>query len=125
MRLPLHCLGFIAALSLAACNSSSALTIGDAGAADLAGTDVAPAGDLAPLGDLAAADLLTASDLASGGCAAAGGTVEMISCCTSQGDFPNLCLIASCSCAPMYTHVIQSCTCAAGKCWNGATCVNH
>ena len=89
-----------------------------------------PPGDLAQAPDLAIpGDLATAADLASpsdGGiesrCVAAGGQVAIQLCCLATNDFPNLCLIGPCGCAPMNSHMIKVCRCGANKGWNGTTC---
>jgi hypothetical protein len=56
-------------------------------------------------------------------CAAQGGAVSTQLCCGATGDFPNLCGVGACSCAPSSSHVVKICTCGAGKCWDGAGCV--
>lgn len=90
-------------------------------AADIAtGTDLAgsPA-DLAPPRDLARPmDLAGASEP----CSAAGATVGMQLCCNATGDFPNLCAIGACGCAPMNSHMVRVCQCPNGRCWNGNAC---
>ena len=56
-------------------------------------------------------------------CRASGGTVETWLCCTSTGDFPDLCGVGPCGCAPQYSHEVQVCDCGEGMCFDGETCV--
>jgi PKD repeat protein len=52
-------------------------------------------------------------------CMASGGTVVTALCCESVGDFPNLCLVGPCGCAPEHSHEVLTCQCPGGYCWNG------
>jgi hypothetical protein len=56
-------------------------------------------------------------------CKNAGGNVTTMSCCNSTSDFPNLCLIGACGCAPGSSHQIKVCDCGTAKCFNGTACV--
>ena len=56
-------------------------------------------------------------------CIASGGTVTTASCCLSVDEFPNLCTIGACGCAPEYSHTVKICDCGEGKCFDGTTCV--
>ena len=101
-------------------------------AADLGGSkDLAMSGDSsAPLdmatSDLAAAplDLAHMADFAGASepCTAGGATVGMQLCCGATNDFPNLCGIGACGCSPMNSHMVRTCMCPGGKCWNGNAC---
>lgn len=122
--------------SLAACNSSPATPTADlATRADLAlyvdydlaiPPDLAVVPDMAMPADLARApaDLAQAQDLAglNEPCTAGGATVGMQLCCNATGDFPNLCAIGACGCAPNSSHMVRVCVCPGQKCWNGTTC---
>lgn len=55
-------------------------------------------------------------------CTAAGGTIGTALCCATAGDYPNNCLTGSCGCSPSSSHEVKTCTCGAGKCWDGTTC---
>jgi len=57
-------------------------------------------------------------------CEKSGGTVELMSCCESVGNFPNLCLDGPCSCSPEYSHEVLVCQCPEGFCWDGVGCVS-
>lgn len=122
--------------SLAACNSSPATPAADlASPADLAPHvehDLATSPDLAVVADMATsadmartpADLAQLQDLAglNEPCTAGGATVGMLLCCNATGDFPNLCAIGACGCAPNSSHMVRVCVCPGQKCWNGTTC---
>jgi len=58
-------------------------------------------------------------------CTASGGTVTTSLCCESTEDFPNLCLIGPCGCAPENSHEINICDCGEGKCFDGESCVEQ
>jgi Domain of unknown function (DUF4382) len=55
-------------------------------------------------------------------CVQSGGNVTTRLCCGSADDFPNLCLIGPCGCAPASSHQIRVCDCGSGKCFNGTAC---
>jgi len=57
-------------------------------------------------------------------CLNSGGTLATSSCCTSVGDFPNLCLIGACGCSPENSHTVKVCNCETDKCFNGSECVS-
>ena len=57
-------------------------------------------------------------------CEESGGTVTNSTCCLSTEDFPDLCLIGPCGCAPEDSHEVQICDCGEGKCFNGNECVD-
>lgn len=56
-------------------------------------------------------------------CEDSGGTVTTGLCCESVGDFPNLCLIGPCGCAPDNSHDVRICDCGEGNCFDGDECV--
>jgi hypothetical protein len=56
-------------------------------------------------------------------CIQSGGTVTTALCCNSVRDFPNLCLVGPCGCAPDSSHEIKVCDCGEGRCFNGTVCV--
>jgi len=58
-------------------------------------------------------------------CFNAGGTVTTQLCCGGVGDFPNMCGIGTCGCAPNSSHNIQVCNCGAGKCFTGSGCASR
>jgi magnesium-transporting ATPase (P-type) len=55
-------------------------------------------------------------------CIDSGGTVKTSLCCKSVTDFPNLCLIGACGCAPDQSHEVKICECPEGKCFDGNSC---
>ncbi|HVN65032.1 MAG TPA: hypothetical protein VMT31_00250 [Methanomicrobiales archaeon] len=60
---------------------------------------------------------------AEAGCLASGGTVGAGTCCLSSDDFPGSCAIGACGCSAENSHAVKTCTCPAGKCFNGTACV--
>lgn len=56
-------------------------------------------------------------------CLDSGGTVVTGMCCLSIDDFPNICVVGACGCAPEYSHEVKVCDCGEIKCFNGSTCV--
>jgi hypothetical protein len=56
-------------------------------------------------------------------CIQSGGTVTTALCCNSVRDFPNLCLVGPCGCAPGNSHEIKVCDCGTGQCFNGTACI--
>jgi hypothetical protein len=56
-------------------------------------------------------------------CIRSGGTVTTMLCCNAVNDFPNLCLMGACGCAPGDSHQIRGCNCGTDKCFNGTACV--
>lgn len=58
------------------------------------------------------------------GCINSGGEVSTSSCCEATGDFPNLCLVGPCTCAPENSHQVKVCDCGPDKCFNGSECVS-
>jgi len=54
-----------------------------------------------------------------------GGTVTTSLCCLATGDFPNLCLVGPCGCAPDYSHEVKICECPEGQCFDGTSCVQE
>ena len=56
-------------------------------------------------------------------CVNSGGEVLTSLCCEATGDFPNLCLVGPCGCAPDYSHQVKICDCGPDKCFNGNECV--
>ena len=55
-------------------------------------------------------------------CLRSGGTVTTRLCCNSVKDFPDLCMMGACGCAPGNSHQIKVCTCGSGMCFNGTGC---
>lgn len=62
---------------------------------------------------------------AAAACLASGGTVSSGLCCDDTGDFPELCGLGACGCAPSSSHEIQLCECGSGRCFDGTACVSH
>jgi hypothetical protein len=56
-------------------------------------------------------------------CAQAGGTVQTVKCCATAGDFPNMCTVGACTCAPNSSVNTKVCQCPQSECFNGKTCV--
>lgn len=50
-------------------------------------------------------------------CTGTDGTVTNTSCCLATGDFPNLCSVGACSCAPANSHQVRTCACSGGQCY--------
>ena len=55
-------------------------------------------------------------------CINSGGTVSMSLCCNAVSNFPNLCPVGPCGCAPEYSHEVKICECPKNFCFNGETC---
>ncbi|MGD0838983.1 MAG: hypothetical protein ABSB49_20295 [Polyangia bacterium] len=51
-------------------------------------------------------------------CTSTGGQVTSQSCCGGVTDFPNLCAIGACGCAPASSHVVSACSCPNGGCFD-------
>ena len=58
------------------------------------------------------------------GCTDSGGAITAATCCGSADDFPDLCSVGPCGCAPEFSHTIYICDCAPDKCFNGTACVD-
>jgi hypothetical protein len=58
-------------------------------------------------------------------CLSSGGTISTASCCGQTQDFPNSCLIGACGCSPTSSHQVKTCSCGAGKCFDGNVCVSR
>lgn len=56
-------------------------------------------------------------------CIASGGAVQSSMCCGATSEFPNLCAIGACGCAPQYSKDTKVCACPSGMCFDGAACV--
>ena len=56
-------------------------------------------------------------------CTEDGGIVERMPCCADAGDFPSMCLVGACACAPEDSVEVYVCMCPYGRCWNGYDCV--
>ena len=56
-------------------------------------------------------------------CIDSGGEVSTSLCCESTSDFPDLCVIGACGCAPENSHEVKICDCGTDKCFNGTECV--
>lgn len=52
-----------------------------------------------------------------------GGTFYVSDCCTSAPDFPNLCSLGGCTCAPEFIEPKWKCNCGDNRCFNGEHCV--
>lgn len=57
-------------------------------------------------------------------CIDSGGKIKKSLCCKASRDFPNLCLIGPCACAPEYSHKVKTCDCGEGKCFDGSRCAS-
>jgi hypothetical protein len=55
-------------------------------------------------------------------CLDSGGSVVMTMCCLSADDFPDICATGACGCALENSHMVKTCQCPAGECFNGTTC---
>lgn len=82
----------------------------------------APADVATDVAQDASSDAATDGGLAAA-CTASGGTVSSSLCCASTGDFPNLCGVGACGCAPASSHTVMTCVCPTGRCFNGTACV--
>ena len=60
---------------------------------------------------------------AEAGCLASGGKVGESLCCASVDDFPSTCIVGACACSAEFSHAVKTCTCPAGMCFNGTTCM--
>lgn len=54
---------------------------------------------------------------AEGLCLGTGGTVVESLCCLATSDFPNLCAVGACGCAPGSSHQVRTCSCPGGQCY--------
>jgi hypothetical protein len=109
-------------------------SVGDLPRADLTAAD-ARHGDLAAVDraivdhatvDHATVDQSPVPDLPPGpekDCLASGGTVSTSLCCQATPDFPNICAVGACGCAPQYSHHVKICACGGAKCFDGTACV--
>ncbi|NYZ77474.1 DUF4382 domain-containing protein [Candidatus Micrarchaeota archaeon] len=59
------------------------------------------------------------------GCVKSGGSVKTALCCKSAGDFPDLCRIGGCGCAPDDSHEIRFCDCGKDGCFDGEKCAKR
>lgn len=62
-------------------------------------------------------------DRAREACISSGGAATTTLCCKSTADWPNLCLIGACGCAPDQSHEVRVCDCGENRCFNGEECV--
>ncbi|MBZ9577871.1 hypothetical protein KJA13_02435 [Patescibacteria group bacterium] len=62
-------------------------------------------------------------DRAGEACIDSGGEITTSLCCKATSDYPNLCLVGPCGCAPDYSHQVKICDCGPDKCFNGNECV--
>lgn len=51
-------------------------------------------------------------------CVQTGGTESANLCCLSVDDFPSSCLIGACGCDPDDSHMVKTCECPAGQCYD-------
>jgi hypothetical protein len=58
-------------------------------------------------------------------CESSGGRVISALCCPGVGDFPNLCLLGACGCAPNNAEETKICDCPPGYCFDGQACVTQ
>ncbi len=56
-------------------------------------------------------------------CIDSGGEISTILCCESTGDFPDLCVVGACGCAPENSHEVKTCDCGTDECFDGDECV--
>ena len=56
-------------------------------------------------------------------CVDSGGQVTTALCCETTEDFPNLCLVGPCGCAPENSHDVAVCDCGPELCFDGTECV--
>ena len=57
-------------------------------------------------------------------CIDSGGEVTTSLCCLTTSDFPDLCEIGACGCAPADSHEVQICDCGVDKCFDGTSCMD-
>jgi hypothetical protein len=50
-------------------------------------------------------------------CLATGGQIETRLCCTTTGDYPGLCAVGACGCAPENSHDVSACICPGLTCF--------
>ena len=55
-------------------------------------------------------------------CIQSGGRITTGLCCENTEDFPNMCIIGACGCAPHFSHYVKICSCPDG-CWDGTKCI--
>ena len=126
--------GFALLMSLAAIGCGGSSTNADAALPDQAAAidSATPADATSSVDALTTADATSPDDLKTvstgdGGigaaCTASGGTVGMSLCCGTATDFPNTCAIGACGCAPGSSHMVATCACPTGKCFDGSSCV--
>lgn len=59
-------------------------------------------------------------------CTLTGGAETRGLCCASVESFPDSCLEGACGCSPDNSHMVTTCTCPAGQCYDAATgCVDE
>ncbi|MCA9639380.1 MAG: hypothetical protein KC492_01770 [Myxococcales bacterium] len=111
---------------LGAVGCSAVLILGGAACSD-DGHDLGGSGGTAGNGGTSA-NGGTGANGGSGGvataCEQAGGTVVESDCCTGAGDFPNLCSVGACGCAPQNSAPTQICNCPGNTCWDGVKCAD-
>lgn len=56
-------------------------------------------------------------------CTDSGGEVSTSLCCETTNDFPSLCLVGACGCAPENSHEVRICDCGTDKCFDGTECI--
>ncbi|HEY2902633.1 MAG TPA: hypothetical protein VGL59_18755 [Polyangia bacterium] len=57
-------------------------------------------------------------------CLTTGGNGQSNLCCNATSDFPDLCLVGACGCAPQNSHSVQICNCPVGTCYSpGRGCI--
>lgn len=56
-------------------------------------------------------------------CFDSGGVVLTSLCCKSSNYFPNSCIIGACGCSIDDSHMIKTCECGTGKCFDGEKCI--
>jgi hypothetical protein len=59
----------------------------------------------------------TDSSINARACETTGGEISNGLCCTGSGNFPDTCAIGACSCAPTSVHVVDTCLCPTGGCF--------
>jgi hypothetical protein len=59
-------------------------------------------------------------------CINSGGAVFANSCgCPSGKSFYNNCEVGACSCPSLVQHLVKTCHCEEGKCFNGTRCISR
>jgi hypothetical protein len=57
------------------------------------------------------------------GCESSKGIVRQGPCCPGASDFPNTCLVGTCTCSPRTLKTVWVCDCPEDQCFDGKRCV--